>query len=98
MKILAYDHFKQGTTSEGVTPDLIRDEMLHVWRLQKDGIVREIYGRTDATGAVITFECDSIEDLKAHLAEFPLAKAGLIEWDFMPLTAPFAFEVLFATD
>lgn len=96
MKILAYDHFKPETRKESVTPDLLREEMLHAWRLQKTGIIREIYGRTDAPGAVITFECDSIDELKAHLAAFPLAQAGFIEWDFMPLTAPLAFEVLFA--
>ena len=96
MKIIAYDHFKPGVTKAGLTPDLLKEEMAHVWRLLKTGVIREIYGRVDAPGAVIVFECDSMEEVKSSVAAFPLSMAGFLEWDFLPLNAPLLFEVLFA--
>jgi hypothetical protein len=62
----------------------------------KSGVIREIYGRVDTTGAVITFEGDSVDEVTGHVADFPLSKVGFLEWDFLALTAPFPFEVLFA--
>ncbi|HME39352.1 MAG TPA: hypothetical protein VKG63_10370 [Steroidobacteraceae bacterium] len=95
MKIIAYDHFKSGVVKESITPDLLKEEMTHVWRLQKDGVIREIYGRADAPGAVIVFECGTVEEVKDHVSSFPLSKAGFLEWKFLPLIAPFHFEILF---
>jgi hypothetical protein len=57
MKIIAYDHFKPGVAKESIKPNLLKEEMTHAWRLQKAGVIREIYGRVDAPGAVIVFEC-----------------------------------------
>jgi len=95
MKIIAYDHFRAGTTKEGVKPDLLKQEMVHAWRLQKAGVIREIYGRADAPGAVIVFECGTVDEAKNYTAAFPLSKAGLLEWIFLPVTAPLPFEILF---
>lgn len=60
-------------------------------------MIREIYGRADAPGAVIIFECGTIDEVKEYVAAFPLVKAGLFEWTFLPLTAPLPFEILFDT-
>ena len=76
MKIIAYDHFRAGTTKEGVKPDLLKKEMMHVWRLQKAGVIREIYSQADAPGAVIVFECGTVDEAKNHTAAFPLSKAN----------------------
>ena len=54
-----------------------------------------VYGRADAAGAVIVFECGTVDEVKEYVAAFPLVKAGLIEWSFLPLTAPVPFEILF---
>jgi hypothetical protein len=95
MKIIAYDHFKPGFHKEGVKPDLLKEEMAHAWRLQKAGVIREIYGRADAPGAVIVFECGTVDEVEDYLAAFPLSKAGFLDWEFLPLIAPLPFEVLF---
>jgi hypothetical protein len=95
MKIIAYDHFKPGVAKESIKPNLLKEEMTHAWRLQKAGVIREIYGRVDAPGAVIVFECGTVDEVKEYVAAFPLVKAGLIEWSFLPLTAPIPFEILF---
>jgi hypothetical protein len=95
MKIIAYDSFRVGFAKESIKPDLLREEMTSAWRLQKAGVIREIYGRADAAGAVIVFECVTVDEAKDYVAAFPLSKAGFLEWNFLPLTAPLPFEVLF---
>jgi hypothetical protein len=94
MKIIAYDRFKPGVTLDTLRPYL-RDEVSNVWRLWKAGIVRENYARADVPGVVIVFECETVEDAKRHIDDFPLSKAGLIEWDFIALDAPLPLEFLF---
>src|SRR5579871_5028319 len=79
MKIIAYDRFKPGVTLEDLKPYLV-EEVSNVWRLWKAGIVRENYARADVGGVVIMFECASIAEAQRYVADFPLSKAGLIEW------------------
>ena len=94
MKIIAYDRFKPGVTLDTLRPYL-RDEVSNVWRLWKAGIVRENYARADEPGVVIVFECPDLDEARRHIADFPLTKAGLIEWEFIALDAPLPLEFLF---
>jgi hypothetical protein len=94
MKIIAYDRFKPGVTMGAVTPYL-QEEVSNVWRLWKGGIVRENYARADQPGVVIVFECDTVETARRYVADFPLSKAGLLEWEFIALDAPLPLEFLF---
>ena len=94
MKIIAYDRFKPGVGMETIEPYL-RDEVANVWRLWKAGIVRENYARADQSGVVIVFECDDVDEAKRYVADFPLSRAGLLEWDFIPVSAPLPLEFIF---
>jgi FAD binding domain len=94
MKIIAYDWFRPGVTLETVGPYL-DEECATVWRLLKAGIVREIQSRADEPGVLIVFELDSVEEARRYADDFPLSRAGLIEWFFLPLTAPLPIEFLF---
>jgi hypothetical protein len=95
MKIIAYDRFKPGVGMETIEP-YIKDEVANVWRLWKAGIVRENYARADQNGVVIVFECGSVEEAQRYVADFPLSKAGLLEWDYIPVTAaPLPLEFIF---
>jgi hypothetical protein len=94
MKIIAFDRFKPGVSLDDLRPYL-REEVSNVWRLWKAGIVRENYARADVGGVVIVFECDTVETVKRYIADFPLSKAGLIEWDYIALDAPLPLEFLF---
>ena len=87
MRIIAFDRFKPGVTMETITPYL-NDEVSNVWRLWKAGIVRENYARADEPGVVIIFELPSVAAAKAYTDDFPLSKAGLLEWDFIALQIP----------
>jgi hypothetical protein len=76
----------------------LKDEVRHTWQLYKSEVVRDIYFRKDLPGVVIIAESDSVEDCRKALDEVPLAKAGLISWDVIPV-GPFSnWELLFASD
>jgi hypothetical protein len=94
MKIIAYDRFKSGVNMETIKP-YIQDEVANVWRLWKAGIVRENYARADVNGVVIVFECHDVEEARRYVADFPLSRAGLLEWEFIPVDAPLPLEFLF---
>ena len=94
MKIFAYDRMKPRVTMDTIRPYL-PDEVSNVWRLWKAGIVRENYARADELGVAIVFECDSVEEAKCYVDDFPLSKAGLLEWSYIPLGAPLPLEFLF---
>jgi hypothetical protein len=94
LRIIAYDRFRPGVTLETVTPYL-PEEVGNVWRLWKAGIVRENYARADEPGVVIVFELDSVEQARRYTDDFPLSKAGLLEWFFLPLAVPYPIESLF---
>jgi hypothetical protein len=94
MKVIAYDNFKLGVTLDDLRPYL-RDEVSNVWRLWKAGIVRENYARADVGGVIIIFECDTLDEVKRHVDNFPLSKAGLLEWNYVACGAPLPLEFLF---
>ena len=94
VRIIAYDRLKPGVTYQMLEPYL-PEEVANVWRLWKAGIVRENYARADKLGVVIVFEMDSVEVAKRYTDNFPLTKAGLIEWFFIPVQAPLPLEVFF---
>ena len=97
MRVFTYDRFKPGVTMDTVAPYL-PDEVSNVWRLWKAGIVRENYARADQPGVAIVFEVDSVEQARRYTDDFPLTRAGLLEWVFVPLMAPLPLETLFRTD
>jgi hypothetical protein len=97
MRIFAYDRFKPGVTLETIEPYL-EEEVANVWRLWKAGIVRENYARADEPGVAIVFELDSVEDAKRYTDDFPLTKAGFLEWSFIPLEIPLPVESLFRAE
>ena len=97
MKVIAYDRFKPGVTMDTIRP-LLGEEVAHAWRLWKRGIVRENYSRVDEPGVVPVFEAENADHARQLLAEFPLSKAGYLEWTCIPVTVPFPLEALFSAD
>jgi hypothetical protein len=74
------------------------EEVANVWRLWKADVVRENYARADEPGVVIGFELDSVEDAKRHTDDFPLTRAGFLEWFFIPVIIPLPIESLFGSE
>jgi hypothetical protein len=94
MRIIAYDRFRPGVTMEHITP-FLQEEVSNVWRLWKAGIVRENYARADEPGVVIIFEVQDVEAARVYTEDFPLTRAGLLEWSFIALQIPLPIETLF---
>jgi hypothetical protein len=94
MRVIAYDRFRPGVTMEQITPYL-PEEVSNVWRLWKAGIVRENYARADEPGVVIVFEVQDVAAARTYTDDFPLTKAGLLEWSFIALQVPLPIETLF---
>jgi len=95
MKMLCLDIPQPGATMEKYQPHM-QNEARHAWRVYKQGFVREIYFRQDRPGVAIVAECELVEEAKETLRNFPLAKAGLIDWEVVPLGPFVNWEILFA--
>ncbi len=53
--------------------------------LYSAGFTRQIWHRDDQPGACQIVEADNIEGVRENLATLPLADAGMIEFDIIPL-------------
>lgn len=95
MKFLCLDIPQPGASIDRYQPHFVA-EARHAWTLYKSGILREMYFRQDRPGVAFIAEADSADAAKQALREFPLAKAGLIGWDVIPLGPFVNWELLFA--
>jgi len=76
---------------------MLRDEAATVWRLQTQGVIRQIWFTTDTHDAVIEMECSDAGEAARALAELPLVAARVIRFDLLPLRAYDGFTRLFAS-
>jgi muconolactone delta-isomerase len=74
---------------EAFTPELIAQEGQRVRAMYATGILRQIWRRGDAPGAVIVWEAASEADVRAAIATLPLAQAGMIETIFLAPLEPY---------
>lgn len=95
MKILALAQPLQQPDPAQLMPTIIA-ETQRAWALMQQNVIREIYVRADSPLTVVMLECASADKARQILSEMPLAKAGVITFEIIPL-APFnALQVLFA--
>jgi hypothetical protein len=95
VRILALDRPLPGATLEKYQPHLV-PEVRYAWAAYKAGAIRDIYFRQDRPGVAIFLECASLDEAKTLLADFPLARAGLIDFEVIPLGSFTNWEVLFS--
>jgi hypothetical protein len=96
MKMLCLDRPLPGATFEKYQPYL-QDEARHVRQAYKNGVVREIYFGHNRPGVAIILECATVDEAKKAFADFPLMKAGLLDFDIIPLGPFVNWEMLFAS-
>ena len=94
MKILAIDKILPTATEENIRGVVIK-EALHIWILYSKDMVREVYFRKDRPGVVLVLECVNVQEAKQILSSFPLVKAGVIDFDIIPLGHFVPFSTLF---
>jgi hypothetical protein len=95
MKILALEKELPGVAAEAYQP-LLKAEARRIWELQQSGVIHEIYFNSDQHTAVIMLECAYIAEAQDLLASLPLVKAGLIEFELIPLVPYDGLARLFA--
>ena len=84
MKILALEQDIPGVKDEQFYPHL-NDEAARVWELYQAGVLREIYFRQDRSNAVLVLECSDVGEARGLLETLPLVRAGLIDFEIIPL-------------
>jgi len=97
MKFLALEYELPGASAERFQP-LLKDEAWHVWELQQAGSLRESYFRADRHTAVLVLECADLDEARRLLASLPLVRAGLIEFEVIPLVPYDGLGRLFANE
>jgi muconolactone delta-isomerase len=94
MKILAIERAAAGANEE-LFRRLREEEARVAWHLYQEGLVRELYFRADRPEAVLVLECASLEEAHQVVARLPMAAAGLIDFELIPLAAYPGFARLF---
>lgn len=92
--------FAIATPNEGVTFDdmapVLPYEAARTWELYRDGVAREVWLRTDGLGATAVLESTPAQ-ARRLTDEFPMARAGIVTFECIPV-APFtSLEALFGT-
>jgi len=95
MKILAIEKEIPGVAEDRFTGEILKAEARKAWELYQSGILRELYFSADKNEAVLVLECAGAEEARRQLGQLPLVRAGLIDFDIIPLTAYPGFERLF---
>ena len=94
MKILALEKESPGAGQEQFRT-LLAAEARRVWELQQSGALREIYFAAGTHTAVLMLECVDADEARNLLGTLPLAQAGLIAFDILPLLPYDGFARLF---
>lgn len=94
MKFLALERPLPGHTQAEYAPRL-KAEAARAWELHQAGIIRELYFRGDRAEAVLILECDSPDQCRSVLNTLPLVRAGLIDFEVVPLVPYPGFARLF---
>ena len=84
MKLFAVDRILPTATEDNIRGVVIK-EALHIWMLYTKDIVRETYFRKDRPGVILVLEAESVADAKKVLSTFPMVRAGVIDFDIIPV-------------
>ena len=95
MKVLAIGHPRSGVGWEHIAP-YVGEQARSVWERYEIDRVREFYLRADhRPGAVLVLECDDVTQAERLVATLPMAKAGLLDFELIPLRPYMGFRELF---
>ncbi|HQP73866.1 MAG TPA: superoxide dismutase [Acidobacteriota bacterium] len=95
MKFLALEREVTGVTEDRYAPHLAA-EAARAWELYQQGIIRELFFRSDRDEAVLVLECPDSQSAQAALSTLPLVRHGLIAFELIPLIPYPGFARLFA--
>ena len=79
MQVLAIVRRRTETYSDEQFAPMLEPEAQAIRTLYAQGIVRNIWSREDALGAVVHVEAQSLEHARSIIAELPLVHTGMAE-------------------
>lgn len=75
---------KPGIAREQIVK-VMHEEVTDTVRLYLDGKIRQWYSRADGRGVVFILAAGSVDEAKAMMEKLPLAKANLMDYEYLPL-------------
>jgi muconolactone delta-isomerase len=97
MQVLAIERAVEGVTDDRFTLEIAAAEARRAWELHQAGSIRQLFFRADEPAAVLLLECADAAEAQLILASLPLVRAGLIDFEVIPLTAYPGFARLLAS-
>jgi hypothetical protein len=82
--VLVIETPKQGVTAQQIMP-VMPDEIQATVKLYLDGKIREWYSRGDGKGVVMLLDVKTEEEAREIEATLPLAKAQLMDHQYIPV-------------
>jgi len=95
VKVLAIGHPRGGVRWEHIYP-YVGEQARHVWEQYETDQVREFYLRADhQPGVVFVLECEDVTEAERLVADLPISKAELLNFEVIPLRPYMGFRQLF---
>jgi hypothetical protein len=83
VQVLAIVRRRTETYSDEQFAPMLEPEAEAVRRLHIEGVVRSIWSRSDALGAVVLLEADSLDHAREIVAAFPLVERDMAEVEML---------------
>lgn len=96
MKILCLLEMTRSRKIEDFGPYQAPEEQ-RVWELYRSSVIREMYFRSDAVGAVLVLETTDVAEAEAVIGSLPMVKGGLFDIKLLSLNPFTPLEILFAS-
>lgn len=84
VQVLALDRILPGATEDKLKA-LLPEEARQALNLYLGGHLRQWYFRQDRPGAIFVLEVNSLDEARQLLAGLPLVRAGLVDYDLVPI-------------
>lgn len=85
MHFLAVISRKSADFSEDQIAAILEPEAEYIRKRYTQGVFRSVFSRGDVKGAVIELECESADAAHELLANLPMAVAGMLDMEVIPL-------------
>jgi hypothetical protein len=95
MQFLVLARVAEGVAMEQVLPH-VKAEAKMVWQQYSAETVRSVYYIADMSGAVLMCEAPTLEAMQEIVTQFPMAQAGVLKFEIIPLRPYIGLGSLFA--
>jgi hypothetical protein len=98
MKVLAIGRIPEGV-DRAAFARYQEPELRRAWQLYSEGVIRELYTRTDAPNVVLILETADLEQARTAIESLPMVAGGVLTFDHLMALGPFLhFQQLFVPE